>query len=394
MAFPRRQAAIAGVYLTEQGKLPHRSSFSLQLEAIKGAIADAGMTLDDIDGLLPMSGSNHIGGLDGGTAPHQFWAQQLGGRPISLMEIGGASGQLAKAAAAISAGMCDVAVLFYGKAGQPVGPRGSAVPDRAPRVPEWSFSIHGAYMIPFYALWAQRYMHEFGVTSEDLAQVAVVDRYHATLNPDSVMGSRGQITVDDVLGSRMIADPLHLFDCSLDNDGGYAVVITTAERARDGARPPVYVLGGAEAVYTDFYVSFDDDWFAEGGRSIRKATDKAFSLAGVTRDDIDVVGSYDCFTITGIRNLEEMGFCKVGEGADFVREGHTRLGGDLPVNTDGGLLSGSHCGDPSGLMVVEVVKQLRGECGARQVRDAKVGLALQQGFAVHGIGSALIMGTE
>ncbi len=283
-----------------------------------------------------MSGSNHVGGLDGGTAPHQFWAQQLGGRPISLMEIGGASGQLAKAAAAISAGMCDVAVLFYGKAGRPVGPRGSPTPDRAMRVPEWSFAMHGAYMIPFYALWAQRYMHTYGVSHEDLAQIAVIDRYHATLNPDSVMGSRGEITVDDVLSSRPIAEPLNLLDCSLDNDGGYAVVITTAERARDCAQRPVYVLGGAEAVYTDFYVSFHEDWFREGGLSIRKASDKAFALAGVSREDIDVVGSYDCFTITGIRNIEEMGFCKVGEGADYVREGHIRLGGKMPMNTDGG----------------------------------------------------------
>ena len=125
----------------------------------------------------------------------------------------------------------------------------------------------------------------------------------------------------------------------------------------------MYVLGGAEAVFTDFYVSFSDDWFPDEGKSIRKAADRAFGLAGVTRDDIDVVGSYDCFTVTGLRNLEEMGFCGIGEGAAYVKEGHTRLGGKMPVNPDGGLLSNSHCGDPSGLMVVEVVKQLRGECG-------------------------------
>ncbi|MGE0880451.1 MAG: thiolase family protein [Acidimicrobiia bacterium] len=394
MPFPKRQVAIAGVYNTKQGKLPDRTSFSLQLEAIKGALADAGMTLDDIDGLLPMSGSNHIGGLDGGTAPHQFWAEQLGGRPISLMEVGGASGQLAKATAAIAAGLCEVAVLFYGKAGKPVGPKGTMKWDKAPRVPEWQFSMHGAYMIPFYAMWTQRYMHEFGVTMEQLAQVPVIDRYHATLNPDSVMGVKGEITVDDVLNSRWIAEPLHLLDCSLDNDGGYAVVITTAERAKDGPKKPVYVLGGAEAVYTDFYVSFNEPWFGDEGKSIRKAADKAFGLAGVSRDDVDVVGSYDCFSVTGLRNLEEMGFCGVGEGADYVAEGHTRLGGKMPVNPDGGLLSGSHCGDPSGLMVTEVVKQLRGECGARQVKDAKIGVAQQQGFAVHGIGSTLVMAVD
>jgi acetyl-CoA acetyltransferase len=243
-------------------------------------------------------------------------------------------------------------------------------------------------------MWAQRYMHEFGVSSEELAEVAVVDRYHATLNPDSVMGHRGEITVDDVLQSRMIAEPLHLLDCSLDTDGGYAVVLTSAERAADGPKKPVYVLGGAEAVCTDFYVSFTDRWFPEEGKSIRQAADRAFGLAGVTRDDVDVVGSYDCFTVTGLRNLEEMGLCGIGEGADYVKDGHTRLGGRTPVNPDGGLLSNSHCGDPSGLMVVEVVKQLRGECGARQVDGAEIGVAQQQGFAVHGIGSTLIMGTD
>ena len=249
-------------------------------------------------------------------------------------------------------------------------------------------------MIPFYAMWARRYMHEFGVTAEDLAQVAIVDRYHATLNPDSIMGRRGEITADDVLGSRLICDPLHLLDCSLDNDGGYAVVITTAERARDCARPPVYVLGGAEAFYTDFYVSFDDDWFPADGLSVAKSANRAFSLAGVDRQDIDVAAIYDCFTVTGLRNLEELGFCSRGEAAAFVREGHTRLGGRLPTNTDGGLLSNSHCGDPSGLQVVEVVRQLRGEAGDRQVDGARVGLALQQGFAVHGSGSTLIMAVD
>ncbi|MDQ1178575.1 thiolase family protein [Rhodococcus sp. SORGH_AS_0301] len=394
MTFPRRQAAIAGVYRTKQGKLPDRTGFSLQLEAIKGAIAEAGMQLSDIDGLLTLPFSNHHDAQAGATDTHQFWAEQLGGHPIDYISVGGSAGQIAKAASAISSGLCEVAVLFYGRAGQFLGPRGTVSTGRAPRVPEWSWSVQGAYMVPFYALWAQRYMHEFGVTSEDLAEVAVIDRYHATLNPESVMGRKGEITVDDVVNSRMIAEPMHLLDCSLDNDGGYAVVVTTAERARDGAKKPVYVLGGAEAVHTDLYLTQDGDWFPEGGRSVRRAADRAFEQAGVTRDDIDYFGSYDCFTITAVRNYEEMGFCALGEGADFVKAGHTRLGGKLPTNTDGGLLSGSHCGDPSGLFVVETVRQLRGECGDRQVADAKIGLAHQQGYAVHGLSSSVILGVD
>lgn len=395
MPFPRRQVAIAGVYRTAQGKLPGRTSFSLQLEAIKGAIADAGMQVSDIDGLLTLSNSNHVSAqLGADTDAAMFWAEQLGGRPIRYMSIGGSAGQVAKAAAAIHAGLCEVAVLFYGRAGQILGPRGASAPTEAPKIAEWSWQVQGSYMVPFYALWAQRYMHEFKVSSEDLAETAVVNRYHATLNPESVMGHKGPITVHDVVNSRMIADPLHLLDCSIDNDGGYAVVLTTAERARDGAKKPVYVLGGAEAVHTDSYVTQDGNWFPEGGKSVRTAADRAFALAGVTRDDIDVFGSYDCFTITAVRNYEEMGFCGLGEGAEFVKEGHTRLGGKLPTSTDGGLLSGSHCGDPSGLPVVEVVKQLRGECGARQVPGAKIGLANQQGYAVHGLASATIVAVD
>jgi acetyl-CoA acetyltransferase len=371
MAFPKRQAAIVGVYTTKQGKLPDRTSFSLQLEAITGALDDAGLTTADIDGLLPMSGSEHVPG----TTAHQFWAEQLGERPLSLVETGGASGQLAKASAAIAAGMTDCAVLFFGRAGRRTGPGGTAVPtDKAPRVADdFSFATAGGYMTSWYAMWAQRYMHEFNVTNADLAEVAVFTRYHATLNPDSVMGSRGEITVDDVLASRYVCEPLHLLDCSLDTDGGYAVVIASADVARNCRKQPIWVLGGAEAYYTDFYATINDPWFPNEGKAVRKATDRAFGLAGISRDEIDVAGLYDCFTVTTI---------------------HLRLGGSMPTNTDGGLLSNSHCGDPSGLHTIEVVRQLRGECGDRQVPDAKLGVSLQQGWAVHGLAGVLVMAAD
>jgi acetyl-CoA acetyltransferase len=249
-------------------------------------------------------------------------------------------------------------------------------------------------MTSWYAMWAQRYMHEFNVTNADLAEVAVFTRYHATLNPDSVMGSRGEITVDDVLASRYVCEPLHLLDCSLDTDGGYAVVIASADVARNCRKQPIWVLGGAEAYYTDFYATINDPWFPNEGKAVRKATDRAFGLAGISRDEIDVAGLYDCFTVTTIRNLEEMGFCKIGEGADYVKDGHLRLGGSMPTNTDGGLLSNSHCGDPSGLHTIEVVRQLRGECGDRQVPDAKLGVSLQQGWAVHGLAGVLVMAAD
>ena len=238
-----------------------------------------------------MSGSNHIGGLDGATAAHQFWAEQLGGRPISLMEIGARPVSWPRPRRRSPRACARVAVLFYGKAGSRSDRGGRPDLDRAPRVPEWTFPVHGAYMIPFYALWAQRYMHEFKVTSEDLAQVAVFDRYHATLNPDSVMGRRGEITVDDVLNSRYdrrAPAPSRLLTRQRrrlrrrDDHGRAGPGLPQASRST--------CSGGAEAVYTDFYVSFSDAWFPEAGKSIRKAADRAFGLAGVSRDDVDVVG--------------------------------------------------------------------------------------------------------
>jgi acetyl-CoA acetyltransferase len=390
MGFPGRAAAIVGVYTTAQARVIERSSMSLQIESIKGAVADAGLTVDDIDGVLPFDRTGY------GTSmfAEQSWATQLGGRTLSFAEPGSPSTGLAKAALAISAGMCNVAVAFWGKAGWKLGPGGTPVPDAAPRVPEWDFRLFGAGYAHFYALWAQRYMHEFGVTAEDLAQVAVTHRHHATLNPESVMGSRGELTIDDVLSSRMVCSPLHLLDCALDTDGGYALVVASADRARDCRKKPVWILGGGDGMHADFYGTIDDPWFPPTGHSVRTAADIAFAQAGVTRDDIDIGGFYDCFTVTMLRDIEELGFCKPGEGADYFREGHTRLGGSMPCNTDGGLLSNSHCGMPHGMHTIEVVRQLRGECGERQVPDARIGLTLAQGASVHAYAGTLILAAD
>jgi acetyl-CoA acetyltransferase len=375
-----------------------RTPFSLQLEALKGAIADAGLTLADVDGLAPGPGTDYRADMPmgGGSAlAHQFWAEQLGSRAFTLTIPPGATAQLSKAAAAISAGMADVVVAYYGKSGMRTGPSsGGAPPEKAPRLQEWHFAVSGTYMTTWYALWAQRYMHEFGVTHADLAEVAVFARYHATLNPSSVMGSRGEITVNDVLESRPICSPLNLLDCSIDNDGGYAVVLAAESVARNCRHKPVWVLGSGEGYFTDFYASVNDPWFPEDGRGVRAAADKAFGLAGVSRDDIDVAGLYDCFTVTLLRDLEEMGFCKLGEGAAYVKEGHCSLGGKMPTNTDGGLLSNSHNGDPAGMMTIEVVRQLRGEGGQRQVSGAKIGVSLHQGYSVHGVGGVMVMAAD
>ncbi len=351
--------------------------------------------MHDIDGLIPLDPAPQANV----PSVHMFWAEQLGERPITFMEVGIASGAVAKAATAVAAGLCEVAVLFWAKAGYQIGPsgqppRGQLPGDRAPRTGDWSYEPHGAYMAAWYAMWAQRYMHEFGATSEDLARVAATHRQHATLNPHSVMGSRGELSVEDVLASRFVSEPLHLLDCAIDNDGGYAIVVASADVARQCRTEPVWVLGGAEAAFTDFYMSIHDPWFPPEGRAVRRSADLAFEQAGITRDEVDVAGLYDCFTITMLRDLEEMGFCKPGEAADYFSEGHTILGGSMPCNTDGGLLSNSHNGNPSGMHTIEVVRQLRGECGARQVPNAKIGVSLAQGYAVHGQAGTLVMAAD
>ena len=225
-------------------------------------------------------------------------------------------------------------------------------------------------------------MHEFGVTNEDLAEVAVTHRYHATLNPDSVMGNKGEITVDDVLGSRY------------DLRAAAPARLRARQRRRlrhrhhlgrwrdqDCRKQPVWILGGAEA---DVHRLLHDDQRplvpARTGTAVRRSATSAFGLAGVTRDDIDVAGLYDCFTITMLRDLEELGFCKLGEGADYFAGGpHAAGRRRCRRNTDGGLLSNSHNVSPSGMHTIEVVRQLRGECGERQVPDAKIGALARAG---------------
>jgi acetyl-CoA acetyltransferase len=387
MSFPSRKAAIVGVYNSKQARNLPMSTWSLDLECMKGALDDAGLTHRDVDGLIPMAYETPL-------SLHMQWAEQLGGRPLSYVDVGIGAGAVSKAALAVSSGMVQVVVIFFSNAGMRLGPQGTGLGQGAPRVGDMNYMIHGAYMSPWYALWTRRYMHQFNVPPEYLAEYAVMARYHATLNPESLMGEKGEITVDDVFESRMIADPLHRLECPLDNDGGYAIVVASEAVARNCRKTPVWILGGCEAMYTDCYQSITPNWISNEGQAVRTTADKAFAMAGVSRDDIDTAGLYDCFPVTVARDLEEMGFCEMGEGASMIHEGHLRLGGKMPSNTDGGLLSHSHCGNPSGLQITEVTKQLRGECGARQVPDAKIGVALSQGWAVHGFAGTVIMAAD
>lgn len=393
MPFPSRSAAVVGVYTTKQGKKLGVTTHQLEMEAIQGALADAGLTIADVDGLMPLA-------LESTYRNMMAWTEQLGGRPLYL-DVATPVGGLAKAAIAIEAGLANVVVLFWGISNASVGANSKhqqtgtkVAPTRAPRTGDMHWMIHGAYMVPWYALWTQRYMHEYNIPQEKLAEYAVIARHHATLNPDSIMGEKGEITVEEVLTSPAVALPLHRLECSLENEGGYAMVVASAEVARNCKKKPVWVLGGAEAAFTDSYSTFTADWMNSSRSAVKHAADIAFGVSGVSRSEIDVAGLYDCFPVTVARDLEEMGFCGRGEGADMIAEGHLRLGGSLPTNTDGGLLSNSHNMNPGGMPAIEVTRQLRGECDRRQVKDAKIGVVLSQGWSVLGLAGTAILAAD
>jgi acetyl-CoA acetyltransferase len=246
---------------------------------------------------------------------------------------------------------------------------------------------YGNSLVGAYAMVAQRHMHELGTTSEQLAEIAVGVRDYAGLNPNALY--RDPISVDDVLGSRMVADPLHKLDCCVISDGGGAILLTTRERARDLRKPSISVLGAGGA-QSHWQISEMPDFTTSAGV---RAGAEAFAQAGVRPDEIDTIQFYDSFTITALVLLEDMGFCKKGEGGAFVAEGHLKRGGKLPLNTDGGGLSACHPGMRGIFLLIEAVRQLRGEAGAAQVPDAKLALAVGSGGWLSCIG-AVVLGRE
>jgi len=380
------KAYIAGVFEHPTRKADTQSLAQLHAESAMGALADAGLTKDDVDGYFCAGDAPGLGGL----SMADYMGLKL--RHIDTTETGGSSYvvHVGHAAEAIAAGKCDVALITL--AGRPraegmatgTAPRnyGAAAPDVAFEYP------YGPTVVNQYAMAAMRHMHEFGTTSEQLAEVAVATRKWATLNPRALM--RDPLTIDEVLSSRLISWPLRLLDCCLVTDAGGAVVVTSAERARDCRRKPVYVLGTGEAS-THVMVSQMPD-FARWDAA-RLAGERAFEMAGVTHADVDVAQFYDAFTIVPIMGLEALGFCQPGEGGPFVAGQRTAPGGDFPMNTNGGGLSYTHSGMYGMFTLVEAVRQLRGESGSRQVADARIALC-------HGLGgmfsaaATLIAGTE
>lgn len=363
------RVAIVGAAESDLGSVGEAySALDLMAQGVYRALDDCGLSIKDVDGLFCATTQSRLAGL----ALAEYL--QLPDAYLDSSSTGGSSfmGHLVRAEAAIAAGLCQVAVVAYGSTQRSLGRKNTS---RA----EWN-----PYESPFkpflpptaYALAAARHMHEFGTTREQLAEVAVAARQWALLNPAA--WEKEPLTVSEVLESRMVSYPLTIRDCCLVSDGGGAVILTTSERARHLKKQPAYLLGSGHCT-THLTISSMPDLVNTGAR-LSGAT--AYAQAGLTSSDVDVVGVYDAFTINTILFLEDLGFCAKGEGGAFVSNGRIAPGGKLPVNTNGGGLSYCHPGMYGIFLLIEAVRQLRGECGARQVPGAEVALA-------HGNGGVL-----
>ncbi|MGE8319811.1 MAG: acetyl-CoA acetyltransferase [Comamonas sp.] len=379
-----RSVAIAGVAESDLGKVPGKSALELQAQAARLALADAGLALRDVDAVFA-----HTDDRFSSLQVSEF----LGIRPryVDSTNVGGMSNLLhiRRAMAAIAAGLCEVALITYGSTQLSDGSRkGGAVAADAPHTPRGQFILPYGHLSPigYYAMVAQLHMHRYGTTPKDLAEVAVAARRWAQLNPKAYR--REPTSLDEVMASPVVAEPLRQRDCCLVTDGGGALVVVSAARARDLRSKPVYVLGAAET-HAHHYTPFNtEDWLDTG---VAATADEALRMAGVKREDIDVVQIYDHFTIGVIQSLEELGFCPRGEGGAFVADGALGPGGRFPINTSGGGLSYGHPGMFGMFVAIEAVRQLRGECGERQLPRAELALCHAPGL-VFSCNTTLILG--
>jgi acetyl-CoA acetyltransferase len=384
--------SIAGVALSRQGDFSDTPQPYLWWDTVEAACIDAGLGLDDVDAVV---GEGPAGIGLRGHMPGAGIAEQLG-RPLRFharSETGAAStlSGVTLAEHALRTGLANVVVIATAAAGQEGGyataDRQAAVAHMAKLSGPYEY-VYGTTRVSDYAVYAMRHAHEYGSTPAQLAEVAVVQRHAATLHPLSVNGWRGEITVDDVLASPLIADPLHLLDCCVVNQGAGAVVMTrTADAQALGRHHPVQLLG-----YGEGHSHIDPnavDSMVES-RAAGLAAETAFRAAGVSPADIDVAGISDHFTIGVVLGLEDAGFCRRGEGGSFVEDGGTGLGGHLPTNTSGGHLSFSHAGMCAVFPLIEVVEQLRNEGGRRQVPNASLGFVSGVGGAQQACGAAVL----
>ena len=386
----KRQACIAGAFEHPTRKAPDKTVAQLHAECARGALADAGLTLQDVDGYF-------CAGDAPGLGPNSM-VDYLGlkVRHVDSTDTGGSAYLLhvSHAAQAIAMGRCNVALITL--AGRPRSEGSSGVAPRfvTPTTPDVPWEMpYAPVTVNLYALAAARHMHEFGTTSEQLAWIKVAASHHAQHNPHAML--RDVVTVADVLASPLIADPLRKLDCCVVSDGGGALVVTRPEIARSlsskGSRPVVNLLGAGEAVKGQLNGEVDLTWSAAA-----LSGPAAFAEAGVTPQDIQYASIYDSFTITVLMQLEDLGFCRKGEGGRFVADGNLISGvGRLPFNTDGGGLCNNHPANRGGITkVIEAVRQLRGEAHpAVQVKNCQLALAQGMGGLLgsrHGCGTLIL----
>jgi acetyl-CoA acetyltransferase len=382
-----RTPVIVGVGLSDYPKAPGLDAVGHHVQATQRALADSGVAKGDIDGYA-------AAGMGGEMTPGLAEYLGIRHRWIDGTMTGGSAFEfhVQHAEQAIRQGACDTVLITYGsdylsRMGRALGTGGFHQAGQKVEGTMQYEAPFGSTLVGGYAMAAQRHMHEYGTTSEQLAEIAVGVREYAGLNPDAMY--RDPITVDDVLESRLIADPLHKLDCCVVSDGGGALIMTTAERARDLPQPPVYVLGAA-ASQTHWSIGQMPDFTATAAATCGP---EALARAGVTADEIDTLQLYDSFTITVLLLLEGLGLCGKGEGGAFVAEGHLRRGGRVPLNTDGGGLSSSHSGMRGIFLLIEAARQLRGQGGESQVPDCDIAVACGSGGTLSCIG-AVVLGRE
>lgn len=365
--------AIVGVGESDIGKVPGMTGLGLNAQAAKRALDDAGLKVSDIDGVLTAYSFTEPYFMLGSVL-----CEYLGLRPrynASVVVGGGSPAVMLKhAAEAILAGSADTILVCAGENRATGQSRDSAITALLAVGHPYFEQPYGGSIPGFYAMIAKRHMHVYGTTREHLAHIAVNTRRHALLHPNAHMKS--EITLDDVLSAKPIADPLGMLDCCLISDAGGAFIVTSAERAKDLKEKPAYLLGLGEH-HTHEHLMCAPSLTEFGAK---QSGERAYAMAGVKPSDIDVAQLYDCFSIVPLIELEELGFCEPGEGGAFFADGRAAIGGKLPVNTHGGMLSHAHAGAAGGLFgIVEGVRQIRGGLGARQVKDAELALVHNEG---------------
>ena len=377
MADLSRSVAIVGVAESDEiGKVENKSSLQHHAEAAYNALEDAGLSIEDVDGLLSAGFSTLTLAEYIGIEPKFTDTTAVGGSSFII--------HIAHAMAAVNAGYCEVALVTHGEAGRSARNRaGANLSEPGPQF-EIPYGFIGAPIN--YAMAARRYMHQYGEdrARQAFAEIAVSTRKWARMNPKAYI--KDPMTFDDYHNSRWISWPFHLFDCCLVTDGGGAYVITTPERARSLKKKPVWVLGAAEGLDHGMLSQMPDltsTWARYSGP-------KALERAGATYGDIDLAMIYDSFTYTVLVTLESLGFCGPGEGPEFVKDQRTAPGGDFPLNTSGGGLSYCHTGMYGMFLVLEAVRQLRGECGERQIADPKIALINGTGGSLSSTGTVVV----